>query len=140
MGYAKGEIVNGHSPGGEFWNGLFIYAQNQLLISPKKNMISNIGCTEDGAHATQLKKMPRGIQRIFNMKTYEIDFPIKHPVAVFPDYYHERNVYRIMGVGHPFMSLHRKISTIIRQIYYGDGKIMFKKLIRKIKGEKKYEK
>ena len=140
IGYPKGELVGGHEPASEFYNNVAPFYQNQLFIVPKKNMISNVGCTENGEHATQLKKMPKGIQRVFNMKTYEMDFPIKHPVAVFPDYYHEDRVYRIMGFGHPVIARYRKMASFIRQIYYGDGKIVLKKIVKKIKGEKKYEK
>lgn len=140
VGYAKGELVNGHSPGGEFWYGLFVYSHNQLFVSPRKNMISNIGCTEDGAHATEYKKLPKGIRRVFNMETYELDHQIKHTNYVIPDYDYEKYVDRVMGWNHPFIAFYRKIEGVLRRLYYGDGKIMFKKLIRKIKGEKRYEK
>ncbi len=139
-GYAKGELVDGHVPAGEFYYHLAPFSQNQLYIVPKRNMICNIGCTNDSAHATELKKLSKASQKLFYMKTYEMDFPIKHAEYVFPDYYHEKCVDRIMGWNHPFTAFYRRVESILRRLYFGDGKIMLKKFIKRIKGEKRYEK
>lgn len=53
---------------------------NQLAIIPTHNMISNIGITSDAVHnRTPLKELPPTIQKLYNKKTYEYNFPLKHP-------------------------------------------------------------
>lgn len=110
--YAKSEYYEGHVAGGEFWIEFSMYAHNSLQIIPKKNMISNIGCTENAAHSSELKKLPRGIRRVFNMKTYELEFPIKHADYVIPDVSYEKRRNKIMGYNSPVVSMCRRIESI----------------------------
>lgn len=139
QGYPNGELVDGHPAGGEFYFALAVYLQNQLNIIPKKNMINNIGCTDDAAHSNALKKLPKGIHQVFNMKTYEIEFPLKHLDYVIPDYNYEKKQKRIMARNHPMVQFYRKIEFVIRSIYYGDAKKIIDKVIGKLKREKKIE-
>ena len=74
-----------------------MYAQNRLQIIPKVNMISNIGATEDSAHADNIKLLPRGLREVFNMQTYEMSFPMKHAEYVIPDIEYEKKRNRIMA-------------------------------------------
>ena len=109
--YGKSEYFEGHVAGGEFWKEFSMYANNALQIIPKKNLISNIGCTENSAHAAELKRMPRGIRRVFNMKTYEIEFPLKHANYVIPDVDYEKRRNKIMGYNYPLISTYRWFET-----------------------------
>ena len=84
-GYANSPMYGNHVPGGEFFNRLAVYSQNQLYIIPKYNMMCNVGCTENSEHAAEIQLLPRGIRRIFNMETYEYQFPLKHPGYVIGD-------------------------------------------------------
>lgn len=107
--YASNKCFEGHPAGDEFFLELSIYSQSQLLIIPKYNMISNIGSTADSAHAGEIYTLPHGIRRVFNMKTFELDFPLKHPKFVMEDIEYEKKVNRIMGVGHPLVYFGRKL-------------------------------
>ena len=71
-------------------------------------MICNIGCTEDAAHSLSLNRMPKGIRRVFNMETYELEFPLKHAKYVIPDIEYEKKRNRIMAYNHPFISYMRR--------------------------------
>ena len=79
------------------------------MIVPKKNLISNIGCDAHAAHSDALDRLPRGIRRVFNMKTYELEFPLKHPDYVIPDLAYEQRRNRIMALDHPVVEAQRMI-------------------------------
>lgn len=138
-GYAENDRYGGHVAGGEFYHRLEIFAQHRLYIIPKCNMICNVGCTEDGAHATAYKLMPRGIRQVFNMKTYELEMPMKHPQFVIPDAGYSRARARIMGVGHPLVKCWRSVeSGFLTLRYRGFGGVL-KKVKKIINRRKKIE-
>jgi hypothetical protein len=107
---------------------------SRLNIVSTKNMISNIGVTENATHSvSDLKMLPKGIRRIFNMKTYEIEFPLKHPPYIVEDVKFRKRLYRIMAKGHPLIKKYRKIESILLRIKYGDFQGLRQSLINKIK-------
>ena len=130
LGYMHNPTYDGHIPDSEFFHSLAMYQHNQLQIIPKKNLISNIGCTEDSAHSDSLKNLPRGIRRIFNMETYEIDFPLKHNDFIIPDVAYEKKRNRIVGHNHPFVSFYRKCVRAFKIFMHGDLKRLFKKIFK----------
>lgn len=110
-------------------------SQNQLLIIPTKNMISNIGFTGESTHgATSFDLMPKGIRRIFNMKTYECEFPLKHPPFMMEDLVFFKKLQRIMGTGYPLVKLYRKCEGVFYKMKVGDFS-PWVKLLRKIKNQ-----
>lgn len=130
-GYAENPNFNGHIPGPEFFLGLSSYSQNQLAILPKKNMICNIGYGEGNTHfSDDLRKLPQAVQKMFNMRVYEIDFPLKHPDFLIEDKHYEDLLYRIMGRS-PYVKISRKIEGIVRRILFKDYKTIFKTIFKK---------
>ncbi len=136
FGYSKNANYGGHVAATEFFRAFAMYGYNQLQIIPKVNLISNIGCTEDSAHADSLKNMPRGMRKIFNMQTYELEFPLKHTSFVIPDIEYEKKRNRIMGYNTPFITLYRKCVRAFKKIVHGD----LKGVLNKIFGAKTNEK
>lgn len=134
--YARHEKYEGHIPGAEFWKEFSMYSQNRLQIIPKKNMISNIGCTESSAHAAELKELPKGIRRVFNMKTYEMDFPMKHAKYVIPDIEYEKKRNAIVAYNTPVINLGRKTERAFLMLKNGK----YKSVVGKLKGKNKIEK
>ena len=134
--YSKQKEYEGHVPGAEFWHEFHMYAQNRLQIVPKKNMISCVGCTESSAHSAELKLLPKGLRRIFNMKTYEMEFPMKHPKYVIPDVEYEKKRNRITGYNTPIINLGRKTERVFLMVKNGKIKDVFKK----VKGKREVEK
>ncbi len=118
---AESGMYDGHYPGGEFYMNFMIYGQHQMLIIPKRNMITNIGCDPSAAHASDINNLPKGIRRVFNMERYELTFPLKHPHYVFPDTRYEKVRNRIMGFGHPLVTLYRNGESVYRHIKNGNG-------------------
>lgn len=107
--------------GKEFWEsivGCNCMFNNHLVIIPKKNMISNIGLTPNSTHSsTQKKYLPKVTANLFEMPTYEIEFPMKHPKHVLINQSYIKKVYRIMGIGHPFLRCCRKVEYLLRKIF-----------------------
>lgn len=133
-GYANAETWGGHIAGPEFYLAVDKYAQNQLWVVPKKNMISCHGCESGSTHAVDdVKKMAKGAAQIFYMKTYELEREIVHPHYVFPDLTYEKKMKRVMAWHHPIIAKYRRIVGILKRLYYGDGKILWKNFIEKIK-------
>lgn len=126
--YAKNEYYRGHIAGDEFFLKFASYGQNQLQIIPKYNLISNIGSTGNSAHAGEIQELPRGIRRVFGMKTYELQFPLKHPKYMMPDIFYEKKRNRIMGTGHPLVCLWRKAERTILILRYQGIAILTRKI------------
>lgn len=110
-----------YSKGKEYYES--IYYSHRLLnsgltIVPKENLITNIGLTADSTHASaNIKTMPKGIQRVFNMKTYDMCFPLKHPKYIINDLYYVEQVNKIMGFSLP-RRIYRKIEGLIRRAIF----------------------
>ena len=134
--YAEHDIFEGHVAGSEFWIEFNMYAQNRVQIVPKINMISNIGTTDDSAHAAEVKLLPKGIQQVFHSKTKEISFPLKHPEYVIPDIFYENQRNRIMGYNTPFINFERKGERVLRILRYAGLKTLINTLITKKSAEK----
>lgn len=59
---------------------------NQLSIIPSKNLISNIGLTPNATHCkSSFDELSPKEKAIYNKKTFEYRFPLKHPHYVFED-------------------------------------------------------
>jgi hypothetical protein len=112
--------------------GMNILLQNQLNIVPKYNMINNIGMSENGANSvSSLRFMPKGLRRLYYMKTYDYKFPLKHPKYVVNDLEFKKKLDRVMGDGHPFVQFYRKMESIIYRIVGGDSAALKKGLKKK---------
>lgn len=119
-GYRKYEKLNQGEKltSWSFQRGINMYLQSGLIIVPKKNLISNIGLTDDSVHSVNsIKKMPRSLQRLYFMQTYEIEFPLKHPKYIIEDHYFNEKMHKLM---HPnfIISNSRRLESIIRRIIY----------------------
>ena len=110
------------------------FLNNQLTIVPKVNMISNVGLTTESTHASSdIKMIPKGLRKVFFMETQSIEFPLKHPQEVICNTKFDKKVWRLMGLPF-FVSIHRKLSSIIRRTFYGgpkEIKKMFKKVFKR---------
>lgn len=83
---------------------------SRMNIVPKKNLISNIGISENSTHSVNsINKLPKGIRRVFYMKTHELQFPLSHPKYVIEDIAYGKKILRILAVNHPFVKLYRTI-------------------------------
>jgi len=89
-----------------------MFLNHRLNIVPSKNLISNIGIAATSTHsADSIEKIPHGIRRVFNMKTYEYKFPLRHPKYMVEDVYYQKKVKRILGWDHPLVCYWRGIDS-----------------------------
>lgn len=107
--------------GKEYWESIIggnCLLNNMLAIIPKYNLVTNVGLTQNSTHSNATKKyLPKITQSLFDMKTYELEFPLKHPeyVVVNEDYF--KRVHIIMGTGHPFRRKWRRLVYFMKRIF-----------------------
>lgn len=118
----------------ELVNGASFFLQSGLMIIPSKNLISCQGISENAVHnVNNPKKLPKSIRSLFNMKTYELGFPLKHPKYIIADTDYEQYVYKKMGYNF-ILSKIRWIEGIVRQFFYSSNKeriTLLKKILKK---------
>ena len=96
--------------------GMDLFLQNRLNIVPKYNLITNIGVGEETTHGTSdLRLLPKEVARLFHMKRYEIEFPLKHPKYMMPDYLFEKK----MHLTSPAKAWRLRVEVLIRRIWFG---------------------
>lgn len=110
------------------------YVNSRLNIVPTKNMIKNVGNTPEGSthSAASIELIPRGLRKIYTMQTFEIDFPLRHPKYVIEDVAYEKQLFRLMGSGHPFVQFYRRIEKALLIVRH-EG---LKSLTRKLKNQR----
>lgn len=115
----------------EALGGIAQFAGNRFNIVPVYNMIINNGNTfEGGTHSTNSNEtIPHGLRRIYTMKSYEIEFPLKHPKYMINDVEYQKQLFRVMGTGHPMIQMWRKIEKAFLILKH-EG---FASLIKKLK-------
>lgn len=114
-GYQKDERFDGNLAGPEFFLGLSSFIHTQLSIIPTKNMICNIGYGGGGRNFNNKKLLTRRIARLFDMKTYEYDFPLKHPEYVIEDNHYKVLVLDALGRKNVLFD---KIERLFRSLTY----------------------
>ena len=92
-----------------------------LAIVPTRNMINNLGATADSTHYEgSVYTIPKGLRRIFTMKRFETEFPLKHPKYVIENVEYKKRIYRIMGWGHPLIKIARSFEELFLNLRYGN--------------------
>lgn len=114
-GYRKDERFDGNLAGPEFFLGLSSFAHNQLSIIPTKNMICNIGYGGGGRNFNNKKLLTKRIARLFDMKTYEYDFPLLHPKYVIEDSRYKELVLDALGLKNVHFE---RIERLCRSLLY----------------------
>ena len=100
-----------------------MFLNNRVNIVPSVNMISNIGIAKESTHSVDsIDKLPTGIRRVFSMKLYDLDFPLRHPNYVIEDISYAQKVCRIMGWGYPRVMIYRKIESLFIKLKSGSIK------------------
>ena len=119
-GYARSAYYDGHVATDEFFYEMSRVAFHQMRIYPRVNMISNVGFDEGGgAHTGDFHLMPKGIRQFYNTKTYEVQFPLKHPRYMVEDRIFENRCDRMYGYHRPWIGLTRRIEHMFLLIVNG---------------------
>lgn len=74
-------------------NAAAMFLNERYNIVPKYNMISNIGVDNETTHGVNdVRLLPKRARRLLHKKTYEIEFPLKHPEKIERDYKFEKEM------------------------------------------------
>ncbi len=137
---AYGNAVRHSKIGKQFWEsilGMSCLLNHQVAIIPAKNLVCDIGMSENATHALAEEKYVSKYQRnMFNMKAYEVSFPIKHPKYIVIDRNYEKEINKFSGLGYPFLKLKFTTERAIRYILNGDVKRLVAGFKNRIKRSK----
>lgn len=102
-----------------FWASMLL--NSGLAIMPQKNLIRNIGLSDDSTHfAGSLKTTPKAYRKIFTMKAHELEFPLRHPKYIIEDVSFKDRHYRILAWNHPWIKVGRSIQEFLLNVRYGN--------------------
>lgn len=108
-----------------FWASMLL--NNGLAIMPTRNLINNMGVTADSTHFTSsLDTIPRRLRRMFTMRRYELQFPLRHPRHVIENVAYKESVYRTNAWGHPWIKVARSFEELYRNLMHGN----FRNIVR----------
>ena len=113
-----------------FWSQMML--NNGLAIMPSQNQINNIGATDESAHYTALRTLPKAIRRIFTMQRHEISFPLRHPEYVVDNVAYVQRMYRYNAWGHPWIKIGRSFEELFLNLRYGNFSQISKSLTYRI--------
>lgn len=120
--YSSGRLYKGHVAWDEYHLAFANYGYHQLQIIPTRNLISNIGFGASSEHADELKAMTPGMRSMFNTKTYELEFPLKHPRYVINDIEYTERINRLLCRNHPILFAGRMFYRFLLMVRYGQLK------------------
>lgn len=73
--------------------GMNAYLNSTFNIIPKKNMTCNIGIAAESTHAvSDITLLPKKVRQQLYMNTYELEFPLKHPVCMLDEKIYKRKL------------------------------------------------
>ena len=105
-----------------------------LAIVPTRNMIQNTAVSEESAHfQSAMKTLPKRMQQLLTMPTYEMKFPLRHPQYVIENVEYKARVYRIMAWGHPWIKIGRSLEELWRNLRYGNFNAIWNALVFRVK-------
>ncbi len=94
------------------------FLNSSLAIVPSKNMMTNVGLDPNSYHyGSNIKQLPRAIQKIMFMKSYPMPQEIKHPKFILADSLYYKKIFKIIG-SNPLVIFKRKVESRIRRIIY----------------------
>ena len=114
-----------------FWSHMML--NNGLAIMPAKNLISNVGATQESAHYSALRTLPKAVRRIFTMQRFELHFPLRHPRYVVDNVAYQQRMYRYNAWGHPWLKANRSLEELWLNLRYGNFRQITRSLTRRIR-------
>lgn len=89
--------------------GLSTALNSRLVIYPSVNLVVNIGASPNATHASdRIDKLPTDIRPLFETKSEEMEFPLKHPEYIIEDYHYKKMIMHTLQPGF-FKKLKRKL-------------------------------
>jgi len=105
--------------------------QNMLDIVPTKNLTTNIGVGAGGTHgAGSMDVVPNGLKQVYYKKTYDYEFPLRHPRHMVADVYYNKRFCRILSEGYPLVKAWRSVEGGWKSFWYSSSEAKKQKLAR----------
>ena len=76
--------------------------------------------------------MPKRLQRLFQMKYFEIDFPLVHPPHVMEYVEYKEHFYKVNCWGHPWIKIGRSMEELAYNLAEGNISIIWRSMRRRI--------
>ena len=94
------------------------YINSTFNIVPSKNMTCNIGIAAESTHSvSNLNLLPKKVRGQLYMKTYELEFPLKHPKCLIDEKIYKHKLDELLGGKWYERLFHtRKIESLIYRI------------------------
>ncbi len=132
------QMMRDHKASGKLYHESLAWAamllNSGLAIMPAKNMISNVGMSDDSTHFSgTLKTIPRGYRRIFTMGRHELSFPLRHPRYVVEDVTYKERFYKANAWGYPWIKVGRSLEELLLNLRYGNFSVIAKAITRRIR-------
>ena len=128
---------NHRDSGKEYYESIFWannLLQSGLAILPSKNMVTNLGLSDDSTHFSgSMKTTPRGYRKIFTMGRHEMDFPLRHPKYMIENMAYKERFYKTYAWGHPWIKVGRSLEELALNLYYGNFKEIFTAIRRRLR-------
>ena len=100
---------------------------------PSKNLVNNLGLSDNSTHFSgSIQTTPKAYRRIFTMKRYELEFPLRHPRYVIENIDYVERLYKTNAWGHPFIKMGRSMEELFLNLRYGNFSIITKAIKRRI--------
>lgn len=120
------------SAGVPYWEeivGASSLCQSQLIIYPSKNLITNVGIDANSTHAPgDIKTLPKKVQSFFDIRNYELTFPLKSPPYVIADRVFAKKCAEKYSLGFA-----DKIGGVINKVRYGSAGDIAKAVKKKMR-------
>ena len=114
-----------------FWASMLL--NSGLAIIPTRNMVNNLGLSDDSTHfAGSMKTTPRAYRKIFTMKRYELEFPLKHPKYIIENVAYKERLYKTNAWGHPWIKMCRSMEELFLNLCYGNFGIITQAVKRRL--------
>lgn len=110
--------------GRAFWESINSYSRllnHQLVIVPKKSLVTNIGATENATHSIgNMNALSSQTKKLLSMKVYELNRPIVHPRYMVSDISYYNRISKTGGFWQKIESvIKRLINFELKSIYTG---------------------
>lgn len=108
--------------GREHYESILAFNRNlngRLNIIPKYNLISNIGVQIESTHTeADIRLLCRAVQKLYTLKTFELEFPLTHPKYVIENYQHAKKHMDLLAINRPFRKIMRAVERKCRMVLY----------------------
>ena len=101
--------------------------QNRISFST----VTNIGVGAGGTHgAGSMDVVPNGLKQVYYKKTYDYEFPLRHPRHMVADVYYNKRFCRILSEGYPLVKAWRSIEGGWKSFWFSSPEAKKQKLAR----------